>query len=365
MAAQGKTRGAAAYTDDHSQAGFRQTIKTDLRDIYHFYLDKASRARLASMGRIKRGFFLIIWLIKSLFLKLSVIRRVFLLISFYLFFAAIISVNVHDVESLVNLKSLGYFLLLFILALELKDKLLAKNELAIGRQVQFALMPDTSPELPGWEIWLFTRPANEVGGDLVDSIALEGKRIGLILGDVAGKGLGAALFMAKLQATWRALITDIKSLSDLGKRMNTIFCRDGLPSRFVSMITLELTANSGRVRSINAGHLPPLILNGSRVYEMEAGSPALGLIKETEYNEKSLSLQRGEIMLVYSDGLTEACNEDGHFYSRERLQNLLIKCRGLSAEEAGQRIIDDVNTFLGQARPNDDLSIIILKRIEI
>src|SRR5512138_3275825 len=94
-----------------------------------------------------------------------------------------------------------------VLMLELKDKLLARSELEAGRTVQLALMPDRPPVVPGWDIWLYSRSANDVGGDLVDYLQIDPQRLGVMLGDVAGKGLPAALLMAKLQATLRALVS--------------------------------------------------------------------------------------------------------------------------------------------------------------
>ena len=105
----------------------------------------------------------------------------------------------------IHFPTLGIAILLFILMLELKDKLLAREELEAGRAVQRALMPDSGPTIPGWDVSLFTRSANDVGGDLVDYVPLDDQRNGLVLGDVAGKGLPAALLMAKLQSTLRAL----------------------------------------------------------------------------------------------------------------------------------------------------------------
>ena len=247
--------------------------------------------------------------------------------------------------------------------LELKDKLLAHDELRIGRTVQKALLPEENPTLAGWSIWLFTRPANDVGGDLVDYINLDSDHLGLALGDVAGKGLGAALLMSKLQSTLRAIAPDYKSLSELGERINLIFCRDSLPNKFATLVYLELTQNSGNVRLLNAGHLPPsLVLHGSNVNELSRGAAALGLMKSSKFQEQEIELSPGDLLLTYSDGVTEARNERDEFFGDQRLISIIGKSAGVSPENVGEKILAEVDTFVGDAPRSDDLSLVIIKR---
>jgi sigma-B regulation protein RsbU (phosphoserine phosphatase) len=180
---------------------------------------------------------------------------------------------------------------------------------------------------------------------------------------VAGKGLPAALMMAKLQATIRAIAPLSSSLSELGTRLNEIVCRDGLPSRFASLVHLEIEKSSGTVRLLNAGHLPPLVVRYDRVEELERGSPAIGLSKDVSFQEQSVDLEPGDMMLVYSDGLTEARNEIGRFFGEDRLMALMDDLRGMTATGAGEFLVDSVRNFVRGARPHDDLSIILIRRI--
>ena len=349
--------------EDFRRGDLKRTFRQDFKDIYSFYLDEETRKKLDNMGRFKRLLYRVVWIGKSLVLKLTPARRVLLVIALLTFVFGRSDAGNADSGVEINLLFLGFIILLIILALELKDKLLAQNELAVGRAVQFALLPKQNPKWPGWEIWLFTRPANEVGGDLVDYLQIDEKRLGITLGDVAGKGLGAALYMAKLQATLRALAPTYKSFSKLGEQMNTIFCNDGLKNRFVSLVYLELEPNIGLVRVLNAGHLPPLILRGTTVEEMPHGFPALGIQHEATYKEQQIRVKQGELVLAYSDGLTEARNEDGKFYGEQSLFELLPKLHGLSTEALGQRLLQEVERFTGEARPNDDLSLMLLKYV--
>ena len=340
--------------EDVKRGDFQRSLNRDLEDVYLYFLDPQTRRELDSKDESERWLYISFWLLKSSILKLSPARRLLLLGSVLLFVAGFFG----NIFALV----LGFILPLLILLLELKDKLLAQDELETGRAVQFALMPREHPSVPGWETWLFTRPANEVGGDLVDYLQLKDAGLGLVLGDVAGKGLGAALVTATLQATLRAIAPDYDDLAALGSQVNHIFRRDGLPSRFVSMAYLEVQPDASRVRLLNAGHMPPLLIQRKGVRKMPKGGPALGLMPDAPYTEQHIDLDTDDLLLVYSDGLTEARNEHGAFFE-DRLRPLLPKLRGLSAEAAGRLLIAEMDRFVGDARPSDDLSLVLLKRL--
>lgn len=347
--------------EDFRRGGFKRTIRREWNELKEFYLDSERRTRLQAMGKMKRFFVMAWWLLKSLFLKLTPVRRILLLISCWLIVQSG-TISFDHVQVNPDVSKIGFAMLLFILMLELKDKLLAQSELAAGRSVQRALMPKQNPMVPGWDLWLFTKPANEVGGDLVDYLELGKNRIGLALADVAGKGLKAALLMAKLQATLRALATDFTSLVELGAKLNAILRRDGLPDCFVSLVYFELQAGSGTVRLLNAGHMPPVRLKEGRAQEMPHGAAALGVLPDPAFAEQPIDLQPGEALLIYSDGLTEARNEAGDFFGEERLFTLLASLTALAAPDIGTRILHEAENFIGEAKAHDDLSLIVVKR---
>jgi len=360
----GSPRITRTILNDIRRGGFKRTLRQDLKDIYHFYLDYETKERLSQMRRIKRWFLLVFWLIKSLILKLSSTRRVLLVISLIIFFIGRNQIEINNTTIVIgNLIQLAFIILLIVLMLELKDKLLAQDELAVGRLVQRAFIPDHNPTLENWSIWLYTQPANDVGGDLVDYLQITENKLHITLADVAGKGLGAALLMAKLQATLRALAPNYRSLADLGAQVNAILCRDGLPNRFASLIYLEFESGSNLIRILNAGHMPPIIIRGSKIQETPRGAPALGLSKKSTYNERRIELRQGECLFIYSDGITDARNEAGDFFGEQRMMNLLQKYSGLSIERIGKIILNEVERFIGDARRYDDLSMVILKKI--
>lgn len=348
--------------EDLRRGDLRSSFTRDLRDLYDFYLDESARERLGTMSAVKRWFLRFWWILKNLILNLSPIRRVMLVIALWLSIQVSWNFEAGQRSAHVDLRGLAFLMLLIILMLELKDKLLAKSELEVGRKVQKALLPERNPTLRGWDLILFTRPANEVGGDLVDYHQLEDGRLALALGDVSGKGLGAALLMAKLQATLWAIAGEVNSLAELGARVNEILIRDGVPGRFATLIYLEISPNDASIRVLNAGHPPPIILEGDRHRELSPVATPLGAVSDVSYTEQRVELEKDAMLMVYSDGLTEAANEAGEFYGEKRLRALLPQLRGLSSEAACARVLSEVQSFIGNERYSDDLSLAFLRR---
>ena len=349
--------------EDLRRGDFGRTMHRDYRELKEFFLDDERKARLKEMKSIRRALYTFGWLLKALFMKLTPARRLLLLLAFIMVLAPHnYQYSGEYVRISVETSILAVFIILFVLMLELKDKLLAHDELAEGRAVQTALMPEQSPEIPGWSVWLFTRTANEVGGDLVDLQALDANRYRVSLADVAGKGLKAALFTAKLQATLRALAPDVLTMSELAAKLNRIFYRDSLRNFFASLVCIELKADDGTVCMLNAGHLPPILITGSSIKETRKGDPAIGIFPDATYSEQRLKLELGEIFLVYSDGLTDAKNEQGEFFGQQRLMDLLPRVSHLNAQEIGNMIVANVDRFTGDARVYDDLSMAVIKR---
>lgn len=347
---------------DLHPADLPRNFRQDLKQLYRFYLDEERRAQLAAMGRVRRAFKMFAWLLKSLLAKLSPGRRLALFAALVMCFVGKWRVAIGNEILSTDLRLWGFFILLLVFMLELMDKVLAKDEIEVARQVQLALLPSRHPQPEGLSLWSFMRPANDVGADLVDYIELAGGRLGIVLGDVAGKGLGAALLTAKLQATLRALVPDCPSLSDLGSQLNAILCRDGIDNRFVTLFYFEIEPQSGRLRYLNAGHNPPFVLRASGLELLKASAIPLGMMTGTTYAEGELRLHPGDALVVYSDGLTEARNAGDEEFGADRLGALMPRLRGLPAEQGGRLIMDEVNAFLGGERPHDDLSLVVLAR---
>ena len=359
----GDPRLGRTLRDDFGRVDFIGEMKKEFRELKNFYLDEQKKERLKNMNRASGGFHVLFWLIKSLFFRLTPFRRILTVSGIVLFFIG--NVNIGDSGNgrvVIDTTVIGALTILFVLMLELKDKLLAKTELEGGRKVQEALLPENNPEIAGWKVWMYSQPANEVCGDLVDYLKLNDNLVCLTMADVAGKGLSAALMMAKLQATIRAVANDKDNLSEFAGKVNKIFNRDSLPSLFASMLHLLVVPGSGKIKYVNAGHLPPLILKGSEVVETDKGEAALGLMKESKFSEREVELESGSTFIIFSDGVTEAANEMGQFFAKERLINTIKKYHDRSVDKLGDAITQQVEFFAGEAPRSDDISLIILRR---
>jgi serine phosphatase RsbU (regulator of sigma subunit) len=335
-------------------------LRRDLRALYRFYLDDERRAELAAMGRVRRAIKIVAWTLKSLLAKLTPGRR--LAFAAALVFAILGRTTLPGIGFTTDLRLWATGILVLILMFELKDKLLARDEIELARQVQIALLPSSHPQPEGWSLWSSMRPANDVGADLVDYLDLPEGRLGVVLGDVAGKGLGAALLTAKLQATLRALAPGSASLAVMGERLNAILHRDGIDNRFVTLFYCEIRPGDGRVAYLNAGHNPPILVRRDRLETLDPKSIPLGMMPQAGCRDDTVDLDPGDLLIAYSDGLTEARDARDEEFGFERLRAVAATARGLDAEQAAARIASEVNAFLRGERPHDDLSLVVLAR---
>ena len=351
-------------TEDVLQRGFARSIGGTLADLEEFYLSAEDRRQLAGLSGGRRLLRRIWWFIRGLLLKLTPARRILLAVGLFTLVIGRGRIDIDTVHFALRIQGLGILLVFLVLVLELKDKLVARDELEAGRAVQFALMPSDSPKVSGWDIWLYTQPANDVGGDLVDHLPLDDGRHAVVLGDVTGKALPAALLSVKLQATIRALAPYFSDLGDLGAGLNRILYRDGLPTRFASLIYAVVTPDSGAVRLLNAGHMPPLLLRGETVTTLPRGSMVLGMMPNVPFVEQQSQFDVGDTVVVYSDGVSEAMNEAEDFFGDERLHALVRQTHGLTAPQAGAHILADLKLFVGEAEQSDDVSLMVLRRLD-
>ena len=340
----------------------REAYRRDLRDIYRFYLTDEQRERLAGMGRVKRFFWVLGWLARNLLLRLAPARRLLLVVAALLFLIRPQwnwGTHLHFNFDL----SQGAFLLVrIVLMLELKDKLLARDEIEVARQVQLSLLPKSQPSIEGWDVWSATTPANDVGGDLIDYLDGAGGRTGIALGDVAGKGMGAALLCAKLQATLRALAPAALNLEALGASLNGVLERSGLDNRYATLFYAEIAVGSSEVRYLNAGHNPALLVSGDTIEPLAASSLPLGMLPGIAYAQGTATLQAGDFLVLYSDGITEAMNASDEEYGLPRLKDAVRAAASLPAEAAARSILESAGRFVEGEKPHDDQSILVLRR---
>lgn len=347
---------------DLTEENLFRKFRNEIVSLKNFYLDAEKQIKIKRMYRIVGWFYIVWWILKEMFFRLNPVRRVILLVAFALLIGSVKIVYGEEVSLTFGDSHWGTILILLVLMLELKDKLIAHEELDAGRQVQQALLPEQTPKVKGWDIWLYTQPANNVGGDLVDFIKLSSKpAYGIAIADVAGKGLKSALLATKLQTILHIFLDSDESLTDRVNQINQSFCKESLKNIFASVIYLELRENENTIEFVNAGHFPPLLIKENEIIEFEKGDVAIGLMKDTNFHSVKLNLNDDEIFVAYSDGLIEAQNELGQFYGIERLKKILTKFSALSSKEIGERVLTSLEHFIGDYLPKDDLSLIIIK----
>lgn len=335
----------------------------DMNDIIEFYVTPANKEKLRRMNPLKRAFFYVVWILKSMVLKLNPMRRVMLLVgAFFIITAIKIQFDEFNVYFSTDFSMLGCLIIVILLMLELKDKLLAKDELVAGRKIQEALMPEETPYLDGWTLWLYSKPANEVSGDLVDFFYVDENRATLFVSDVAGKGLHAALMTSKLQAIIKALAPDYKT-NELISKVNSTFYKEKLRKMFASLFYVEINKGGNTIEMVNAGHMPAYIVRDNQITESPKGETALGLIKTAEYSVFKEEFNTGNIVVIYSDGITDAKNRAGEFYGNEKMKSVIMQYKELSAKALGEKILENIDQFTGQTRQNDDISIIVMKKM--
>ncbi len=252
---------------------------------------------------------------------------------------------------------------------QLHDEMLAQRalqrDLELAQQVQIALLPQKQPDIAGWEFFDHYRAANIIGGDYFDYVPLSGGRVGVIVADVSGHGIAAALIMTKLSAEAKFCLAANDNPADVVARLNTLMCDDAVEDRFVTMVLLVISPNDGTVRMANAGHLCPVLrdTNGKTVdvADFATGLP-LGVMDGFEYESATFEMKPGEIVTLVTDGITEATDkEDEEMYGLDRMRK---SCQRMSdrLDEYGSLIVQDVQQFGHFAAQGDDICVVCMKR---
>ncbi|MCF8267288.1 MAG: serine/threonine-protein phosphatase [Ignavibacteriales bacterium] len=341
---------------DLNSNSFRDELDKELFDIKEYYLSEEQKLRYRAFGGFKKAIYLTGWSLEALFYKLSSFRRIILLIGIFL-----IIISNQKGQTINGQNVIGLIFLLFLLVLEIKDRLLYSDELNIAKKVQSSLLPAQEHRLGNWNIWLYSKAAIEVGGDLIDIQNINENSAHISLGDVSGKGLGAALLMSKLQATIRALLPLYKTPSELVSAVNDIIKRDTSPGNFASLLHFKINYDSGVAEYVNAGHNPPIIIRGEELTEEEKGDLAVGLKTGAEYSLKQIDLSKGGTLVLYSDGVTETCNEDMRLFGLPRFLAILRKYKDLDPKDLCSKIVSGIEIYRGKVNASDDVSIAIIK----
>jgi sigma-B regulation protein RsbU (phosphoserine phosphatase) len=245
---------------------------------------------------------------------------------------------------------------------QLIEKKRLEGQLEVARQVQLELLPASDPKLEGFDICAYNYPTEEVSGDYYDWVRIYEDQIGMVIADVSGKGVPAALLMAFLRASLRAATHIGYSPHISMAKVNFLLWESIERNQFVTAFYGVLDASNKTLAYANAGHNPPLLMDSDGTARfIERGGLPLGMFRDTRYYEYYLPLEPGQILVLYTDGVTEATNEEGQEYGRERVEAMVRAGRHLTAKELIDFIYDDVLKWTGGRGATDDITFFIIK----
>jgi len=238
-----------------------------------------------------------------------------------------------------------------------------ENELSIAREVQEQLFPRTLPELPGLQLAAICRAARMVSGDYYDFIRLGPSRLGIALADISGKGISAALLMASLQAALRsqAALEGQGGPAQLVARLNQHLFRNTSDDRYATFFYAVYDAEGRTLTYTNAGHLAPFFICGGRVQQLDHGGTVVGLFEECVYEQTTLKVEPGSILVAFSDGLTEPENAYGEEFGMQRLREEILRQQNTAAQGLAEELIAVSKQWSGTAEQADDMTVVVAR----
>jgi phosphoserine phosphatase RsbU/P len=353
-------------------------FQSEARASYRLYSKEVDWNRAQGESGFKRSIRVVKALFWAMVLKLSPGRRVLFVVALALLVFPGFQIHSGNFNfEMPNVAFLGALALLILLALELADRVTMKRDLEIAREIQSWLMPSQPPQAPGVDIAFATRAANTVAGDYYDAFFLpcsaargetapankDRSRLLLVVADVAGKSIPAALLMATLQASLRTLAALSPSLPDLVQRLNGYACDQNLGrQRFTTAFIAEWDIATGCFSYVNAGHNWPVLRRRSGTLErLQAGGLPLGIKSDLRYECGSTKLDPGDLLLTFTDGLIEAENDKEEEYGEERMLANIVAAPGATAKDLLSRIMTSVDAFVGFAPQHDDITCLVLR----
>ncbi len=339
----------------------------DARASYGFYGRDVDWEEIQKLPRWRRPLHVAKEFFWALLLKMSPARRVLLLAAFVMLVMSGIKFRYGNNFAFdVNFEVVAALLFLLLLSLELADKVTMKRDLEIAREIQTWLVPSQAPEVPGADIAFATRPQNSVAGDYYDAFYPnpgERERLMVVIADVAGKSVPAALLMATLQASLRTIAGDVVPLADLVARLNRYACAHSLNGlRFTTAVLSEYNPISRRLVYVNAGHNAPILRRANGTLEnLEVGGLPLGIRSDVKYETASLELKPGDALIFFTDGVVEAFNESGVEFGNDRWLSAIRNLPDWDAQETLKFLMKQVDEYVGATRQSDDITCLVFR----
>ena len=239
-----------------------------------------------------------------------------------------------------------------------------QRDLELAQRMQLALLPSVPPEVPGYVFFNYYQAARQVGGDYYDYVSLADGREAVIVGDVAGKGVSAALVMARLSSDVRFILASEPDVAAAITKINASFARHDWQDKFVTMIVAIVNPHTHKMTLVNAGHMAPLLRRDGKVYEIgeeQSGLP-IGVSDDYQFESYTEQLQPGDFVTLFTDGFSEAMNASGDLYGTDRLAKQ-VGTSAVSVEELGEHILEDVNQFVDGFSQSDDMCLACFGRL--
>ena len=349
------------YTTGLNRKEVERLLKKDTLEALTYYRDKTAlkdsppkQKSLKSIVEFIRVVFV------SFVMQLTPARRFFYGLSFCGFVLGMIAAK--------GLWILGAFIILnLLLALELADKLTTRDELEIAREIQVSLEPDQLPEFPWLSVSVCSKPAKIVGGDFFNVVRRNEDQMLSIVGDVAGKGIPAALYAAHIQSMFESLSEQSASPADILNGLNHLICKRLREGDFITAVIAFFESEAKSLTIARAGHNWPLYYcsHTKKIESLKTKGVCLGLDRDLGFSssleEKSMPLKSGDVLLLYSDGITEAMNASHHLFDQSRLESALRESAHFPAEKIVERINLRLDEFVQSEEPHDDVTMVAIK----
>jgi sigma-B regulation protein RsbU (phosphoserine phosphatase) len=235
-----------------------------------------------------------------------------------------------------------------------------QRQLRLAADVQKRMLPQQWPQFPPFEVAARNIPSLELSGDFYDLIDLSGN-LGIAVADVAGKGVPASLMMASVRSSLRAFAQDVYDIDHIMARVNAALTRDTLPHEFATLFYGVLDPRTGRLTYCNAGHEPPLLLHAGKFTQLEAGGMIVGIDPKATYERGIVFMKPGDLLLIYTDGLTEAQDFGRERFGRQRIMQAMRDMADKPAREALNHVLWQMRRFVGLNRTSDDTTLVAVK----
>ena len=340
----------------------------DARSSYGFYGKDLDWDEINKLPAWKRPFRIGLNLFWAMMNKLTPARRVLLLLALVLLVFSGFELQFGDNTIEVRGEIFSALLFLLLLSLELADKITMKRDLEIAREIQSWLVPSSPPPIPNADVAFYTRPQNSVAGDYYDAFypigdASSGGKLMLVMADVAGKSVPAALLMATLQASLRTIASEGLPLTELAARLNHYACAHSLGGqRFTTAVVAEYDPAMRQLAYVNAGHNAPVLRRAdSSIERLESGGLPLGIAKEAAFPSAEITLHPGDTLILFTDGVVEAFDAANQEFSDARWVNIIRGLPPRNAQETLQYLMKSVEDFVGTTRQSDDITCLVLR----